>query len=108
MTISTCTPSRPRSRSSRKNPVQNTVFSLSPTLEPRTSRRPSALTPVAMTTARTPRGPDPGFAVGRVEEHVGERAVVQGPGVVGGDLFVEAGADPRDLGLADSGTESVM
>lgn len=51
---------------------------------------------------------DSGFAVGRVEELVGERAVVQGPGVVGGGLFVEAGADPRDLGLADPGTESVI
>ena len=45
-------PARPRSRSSRRKPVQNTSFSLSPTSHPSTSRRPSAETPVAMTTAR--------------------------------------------------------
>jgi len=34
-----------------QEPVQNSLDSLSPTLEPSTSRRPSALTPLAITTA---------------------------------------------------------
>jgi len=50
--MTSCTPDRPRSRSERRNSVQNTSVSLSPTSLPRTSRRPSADTPVAITTAR--------------------------------------------------------
>jgi hypothetical protein len=42
---------RPRSRRSRRNSVQNASVSLSPLAQPSTSRRPSADTPVAMTTA---------------------------------------------------------
>jgi len=45
------TPPRPRSRRSRRNSVQNVSVSLSPVAQPSTSRLPSALTPVAMTTA---------------------------------------------------------
>src|SRR5512135_3453434 len=48
--LMTCTPVSPRSRSERKNSVQNSSVSLSPTAWPSTSRRPSADTPVATTT----------------------------------------------------------
>ena len=44
-------PCRPRPRRSRRNSVQNASVSLSPTAQPRTSRCPSARTPVAITTA---------------------------------------------------------
>jgi hypothetical protein len=49
--IVSCTPARPRSRRSRRNSVQNVSVSLSPLAQPRTSLLPSALTPVAITTA---------------------------------------------------------
>jgi hypothetical protein len=49
--ITSCTPCSPRSRRPRRNSVQKSWVSESPTAEPRTSRRPSALTPVAITTA---------------------------------------------------------
>lgn len=45
------TPVRPRPRRERRNSVQNTSVSLSPTMRPRTSRPPSSVMPVAMTTA---------------------------------------------------------
>nr|WP_309074953.1 hypothetical protein [Streptomyces sp. NWU339] len=40
-----------RPRNERRNSVQNASVSLSPTMTPRTSRPPSSVTPVAMTTA---------------------------------------------------------
>jgi hypothetical protein len=46
-----CTPPRPRAFSDRRNAVQNAPSSLSATSNPRTSRCPSAATPVATTTA---------------------------------------------------------
>ena len=49
--ITSWTPVRPRSRSPPRNSAQNASVSLSPTWQPSTSRRPSADTPVAMTTA---------------------------------------------------------
>lgn len=45
------TPASPRALSERKNAVQNALSSLSPTARPRTSRLPSAATPVATTMA---------------------------------------------------------
>jgi hypothetical protein len=45
------TPPRPRAFSDRRNAVQNAPSSESPTSNPRTSRLPSAVTPVAITTA---------------------------------------------------------
>ncbi|MEY9997208.1 hypothetical protein ABIE67_009327, partial [Streptomyces sp. V4I8] len=45
------TPDRPRSRKERRNSDQNASLSLSPTAVPRTSRPPSSVMPVAMTTA---------------------------------------------------------
>ena len=45
------TPPSPRAFSERRNAVQNAPSSESPTSNPRTSRRPSAVTPVAITTA---------------------------------------------------------
>lgn len=42
---------------------------------------------------------DSGFAVGRVEEDVGEVLLAQRPIGEPGNLLVEIGADPRDLGL---------
>src|SRR5665213_3905761 len=45
------TPVRPRVFSDRRKLVQKPSFSLSPTSNPRTSRRPSAATPTATTTA---------------------------------------------------------
>jgi len=47
--------------------------------------------------------PDPGLAVGRVQEHIRERRAGQGPVAERGDLLVQAGADPRDLGPGDPG-----
>jgi hypothetical protein len=49
--MNSCTPARPRARSERRNAVHNAPSSLSPTSNPRTSRCPSAATPVATTTA---------------------------------------------------------
>ena len=44
---------------------------------------------------------DADLAVGAAREYVREGSLVQGPGPPGGDLRVELGADPGDLGLAD-------
>ena len=44
-------PASPRAVSERRNAVQNAPSSESPTSKPRTSRRPSPVTPVAITTA---------------------------------------------------------
>ena len=49
--MTSCTPASPRAFRLRRNAVQNAPFSLSPTANPRTSRRPSPHTPVATTTA---------------------------------------------------------
>ena len=49
--ITSGTPARPRFFNEVRKPRQNTSSSLSPTSKPRTSRRPSVLTPVATTTA---------------------------------------------------------
>ena len=50
--ITSWTPASPLALSERRNAVQNALSSLSPTSQPRTSRPPSADTPVAITTAR--------------------------------------------------------
>ncbi|SNT52487.1 hypothetical protein SAMN05216252_13411 [Actinacidiphila glaucinigra] len=50
-TTASWTPVRPRVRKERRKPVQSTASSLSQTAKPRISRRPSALTPVPITTA---------------------------------------------------------
>ena len=44
--------------------------------------------------------------VGRVEVDVGELDVVQRPGAERADDLVQAGADPRDLGLGDPGVDA--
>ena len=49
--MTSCTPASPRAFKLRRNWVQNAPSSLSPTAKPSTSRRPSAHTPVAITTA---------------------------------------------------------
>jgi hypothetical protein len=49
--MTSCTPPNPRAFSDRRNAVQNAPSSLSPTAKPRTSRQPSARTPVATTMA---------------------------------------------------------
>ena len=49
--ITSWIPASPRAFRPRRNAVQNAPSSLSPTSNPRTSRRPSAVTPVAITTA---------------------------------------------------------
>ena len=49
--MTSCTPPSPRAFRPRRNAVQNAPSSLSPTSKPSTSRRPSAVTPVAITTA---------------------------------------------------------
>ena len=57
----------------RRKAVQKAPSSLSPTASPSTSRSPSALTPVAITTALDDDlAPLVGLEVGGVEEHVGE------------------------------------
>jgi len=45
----------------------------------------------------------PRFAVGRVQEDVGEHGVVQRPFLERGQFFVEFAADPRHLRLGDPG-----
>jgi ribosomal protein L37AE/L43A len=47
--------------------------------------------------------PDPGLAVGRVQEHVGEPRLGQRPVTKRPDLLIQARADPRDLTLGDPG-----
>ncbi len=60
--MTSCVPVSPRVFSERRNAVQNAPSSLSPTANPRTSRCPSAATPVAMTTAcETTRRLTPGL-----------------------------------------------
>src|ERR1700728_2005194 len=49
--ITNLTPRRPRRASVRRNSVQNVSASEQPTAMPRTSRRPSSFTPIAMVTA---------------------------------------------------------
>jgi hypothetical protein len=49
--MTSCTPPSPRAFKDLRKPVQKAPSSLSPTANPRTSRRPSAATPVAITTA---------------------------------------------------------
>src|SRR4051795_12734041 len=44
----------------------------------------------------------PGLAVGGIEEHVRDRLFVQRAAAPGGDLGVEAGADPAYFALADA------
>ena len=51
------TPESPRSFKERRNRVQNVSSSLSPMSTPRTSRAPSAVIPVATTTARATTWP---------------------------------------------------
>jgi hypothetical protein len=46
---------------------------------------------------------DSGLAIGRVEEHVGERGRGQTAVAERADLDVEVGADPGDLGLGNAG-----
>ena len=46
---------------------------------------------------------DADLAVGRVQEHVGERDVLQGAGPPDRDVSVELCADPRHFALADPG-----
>jgi hypothetical protein len=46
---------------------------------------------------------DPGLAAGRVEEHIGERGLREAAVGEVGDLLIEIGADPGDLGLGDPG-----
>jgi hypothetical protein len=49
--VTSCTPRRPPSRRARRNSVQKSAVSESPTAQPKTCRRPSVETPVAITTA---------------------------------------------------------
>ena len=49
--MTSCTPASPRAFNERRKAVQNAPSSESPTSNPSTSRRPSAVTPVAITTA---------------------------------------------------------
>jgi len=49
--MTSCAPPRPRAFNELRNAVQNASSSESPTSNPSTSRRPSAVTPVAIATA---------------------------------------------------------
>src|SRR5215213_11248622 len=63
--MTSLTPRRPRSASERRNPVQKTSASEAPVATPRTSRRPSVLTPTAtMTATLTIRPPCRDFSPG--------------------------------------------
>jgi hypothetical protein len=53
-----------------------------------------------------PSAADPGLAVGRIEEHVGERGLGQRPVRERGDLLVEVRADPGHLRLGDPGVRT--
>ena len=104
--MTSCTPARPRFFRPVRNARQNISSSLSPTSRPRISRRPSAVTPVATTTALDTTWPRCGahVQVGRVQVDVGERGVVQGAGAERADHLIEPGADPGHLGLGDPGS----
>lgn len=101
-------PCRPRALRPRRKLVQNAPDSLSPTSKPRTSRRPSADTggdhdclsgdPAA---AAAPVPADPGLAERRVQEHIRERALGQGPVPERGHLNIEIGAEPGHFTLGD-------
>ena len=88
--ITSLVPVSPRAFSERRNAVQNAPSSVSPTANPRTSRRPSADDPGgdhdglrgdpgALRRAAA-AATDPGLAVGGVQEHVRERRSRTGPG----------------------------
>gem|GEM_PF-2259158 len=96
------TPDRPRSFRSVRNLRQNVSSSLSPTSRPRISRVPCWVTPVATTTRLGHHLPAGGLAhvqVRRVQVHVREGGVAQGAAPERPDRLVQAGADPRHLGL---------
>ncbi len=80
--------------------------SLSPTMTPTTSRPPSWVTPVAMTTAWGDDAVvDAGLDVGGVEEQV-ETGVVQRTGPEGVQLFVQVRVDPGHLTLRYPGVRA--
>src|SRR5581483_1024818 len=99
--MTSCTPARPRVRSDRRKAVQNAPSSLSPTSKPRTSRCPSAATPVATTTAWETTGDRPGpcsrWRPGTRRGTAGR----PGCGREGGHLDVQVRADPAHLGPGD-------
>ncbi len=85
--MTSCTPVSSRSRSDRKNSVQNVSSSLSPTAWPRTSRRPSADTPVATGSNQPVLGTDATSATSRV--------------ILGVPLFVSQYVAPNTLWAVD-------
>jgi hypothetical protein len=95
--VTSCIPVRPRPRRERRKAVQNTPDSLSPTPDPRTSRRAVGADPgsddhglggdPAAPAAPVPAGA--GLAERGVQQHVRERRVRQGPVAERGDLDVQ-------------------
>ena len=99
------TPCMPRSRRrERRNAVQKSSVSLSPTSTPK-----HFAVPVGGDAGgdHDCLGHDPpadaGLAVGRIEEHIRRRLDAEIAFAPGGDVGVELTADPADLGLGDAG-----
>src|SRR5699024_5009036 len=96
------TPASPRATRSAKKVFQACLVSPVATLSPRTSRCPSALTPVAMSTAAlTTRPPSRTFIVNAsaATNVNGPRGLLEGAVAEVLDDLVQIGRHPRDLGL---------
>ena len=89
--VTSRTPVSPRATRSASSPFQAAELSVVATRSPKTSRCPSALTPVAVrTTALTTRPPSRTCQCQGIGRHEGEWAcIAQGPVAEGDDLLVE-------------------
>ena len=108
--VTSFTPARPRATRSAKNTFQASLVSLVATFTPRTSRWPSALTPVATsTTALTTRPTSRTFIV-----NASAATNVNGPASPSGRVrnavtcCVEVGGHPRDLRLRQRGDPQAL
>ena len=100
--MTSLTPRRPRRASLRRKSLQNVSASEGQMSRPSTSRRPSPLTPMAMTARRRDDATAPAhLQIGRVEPDIGpvafDRAAEEGF-----DLLVDLLAQPADLALGDA------
>src|SRR3954466_5359112 len=97
------TPRRPRRASLRRNAVQNVSASDGPMSMPRTSRRPSLLTPTATITAtENDAAILAHLHVGGVDPQIRPVALDR-TGEEGNRRFIDLAAQPADLALGDAG-----
>jgi hypothetical protein len=101
------TPSRPRACNERRNSVQKTSFSLSPT-----SKTEDLTATVGGNTDSDDHGlrddavVDTGLAIRRVEEHVGVAGCTEITVAKRGDFPVQISANPRHFRLGDAGVRA--